>query len=220
MVWGKRGEPAGCEKACVGHKSIRGRTKTGYFFCTAKPCGHHITSHRIASHRIASHRIASHHIASHHIASRTQTHRHQTHMQIYIRSTLYSRLWLQSGSSELSLLFSARFELSQVSHAHARAHTHTFGLQGRAIQLMVCSSDRTLGLLNLAVGADSNGFLGTHIWLWASYLFWMGKQRMCLVFVFAQVTANQVGQNVMIPANLTQCTPSSGRFPAQQKWHF
>ena len=29
-------------------------------------------------------------------------------------------------------------------------------------ELMVCSSDRTLGLLNLAVGADSNGFLGTH----------------------------------------------------------
>ena len=27
---------------------------------------------------------------------------------------------------------------------------------------MVCSSDRTLGLLNLPVGADSNGFLGTH----------------------------------------------------------
>ena len=27
---------------------------------------------------------------------------------------------------------------------------------------MVCSSGRTLGLLNLAVGADLNGFLGTH----------------------------------------------------------
>ena len=34
-------------------------------------------------------------------------------------------------------------------------------LQGRTNELMVCSSDRTLGLLNLAVGADSNGFLGT-----------------------------------------------------------
>ena len=35
-------------------------------------------------------------------------------------------------------------------------------LLGRTIELMVCSSGRTLGLLNLAVGADSNGFLGTH----------------------------------------------------------
>ena len=35
-------------------------------------------------------------------------------------------------------------------------------LQGRTIELMVCSSGRTLGLLNLAVGADLNGFLGTH----------------------------------------------------------
>ena len=35
-------------------------------------------------------------------------------------------------------------------------------LQGRTVEFMVCSSDRTLGLLNLAVGADSNGFLGTH----------------------------------------------------------
>ena len=35
-------------------------------------------------------------------------------------------------------------------------------LQGKTVELMVCSSDRTLGLLNLAVGADSNGFLGTH----------------------------------------------------------
>ena len=35
-------------------------------------------------------------------------------------------------------------------------------LQGRTIELMVCSSDKILGLLNLAVGAYSNGFLGTH----------------------------------------------------------
>ena len=35
-------------------------------------------------------------------------------------------------------------------------------LQRRTVELMVCSSDKTLGLLNLAVGADSNGFLGTH----------------------------------------------------------
>ena len=71
---GREGEPAGCEKACVGHKSIRGRTKTGYFFCTAKPCGHHITSHHIASHRIASHRIASHRITPHRIPPHRITH--------------------------------------------------------------------------------------------------------------------------------------------------
>ena len=35
-------------------------------------------------------------------------------------------------------------------------------LQGRTVELMVCSSDGTLGLLNFAVGADSNGFLGAH----------------------------------------------------------
>ena len=61
-------------------------------------------------------------------------------------------------------------------------------LQGKTIELMVCSSDRTLGLLNLAVGADSNGFLGTHThtqgsvqWLnrrkWARSLAIKGWQR-------------------------------------------
>ena len=38
-------------------------------------------------------------------------------------------------------------------------------LQGTTIKLMVCSSDRTLGLLNLAVGAYLNGFFGTHLQL-------------------------------------------------------